>query len=247
MAERRLTDRVAIVTGAGTGMGRAIALVLAEEGARIVLAGRRAELLAEAARAVEAIGGAVVVQVTDVTEPAQCQALARAALDRWGRIDLLVNNAGVNTRRRGYADATLDDWNAVVRTNLDGVYYCTQAVLPTMRAQGGGQIVNISSLAGRRASVMSGVAYSAAKHGVVALTQSVNDEEWRHGVRASCVEPGETATPILEQRPNVPPRETWADMLQSEDIAEAVRYLATLPARVLVDEMSIRPTVRRLG
>jgi NADP-dependent 3-hydroxy acid dehydrogenase YdfG len=133
-----------------------------------------------------------------------------------------------------------------VRTNLDGVYFCTQAVLPTMRAQRRGQIVNISSLAGRRASVVSGVAYSAAKHGVVALTQSLNEEEWRNGVRASCIEPGETATPILEQRPSVPPRESWADMLQAEDIAEAVRYLATLPERVLVDELSIRPTIRRL-
>src|SRR5213596_1574661 len=182
MAEHRLAERVAIVTGAGTGMGRAIALALAEEGARIVLAGRNAENLAETARAVEAAGGQVFVQPTDVTEPAQCQALAQAALDRWGRVDLLVNNAGTNTRRRGYADATLDDWNAVVRTNLDGVYFCTQAVLPTMRAQRRGQIVNISSLAGRRASVVSGVAYSAAKHGVVALTQSLNEEEWRNGI-----------------------------------------------------------------
>src|SRR5436309_1452161 len=106
MAERRLADRVAIVTGAGSGMGRAIALALAEEGARVVLAGRNADNLAETARAVEAIGGPAVVRPTDVTEPAQCQALAQAALDRWGRIDLLVNNAGTNTRRRGYADAT---------------------------------------------------------------------------------------------------------------------------------------------
>jgi NADP-dependent 3-hydroxy acid dehydrogenase YdfG len=247
MAERRLAERVAIVTGAGTGMGRAIALALVEEGARVVLAGRNADNLAETARAVETIGGEVAVKRTDVTEPAQCQALAQAALDRWGRIDLLVNNAGTNTKRRGYADATLDDWNAVVRTNLDGVYFCTQAVLPAMRAQRRGQIVNISSLAGRRASVVSGVAYSAAKHGVVALTQSLNEEEWRSGIRASCIEPGETATPILELRPNVPPRESWADMLQSEDIAEAVRYLATLPERVLVDELSIRPSIRRLG
>ena len=198
MAERRLADRVAIVTGAGTGMGRAIALVLAEEGALVVLAGRRAELLAEAARAVEAIGGAVVVQVTDVTEPAQCQALAPDSARPLG-----TDRPARQQRRRQHAAARLRrrDARRLERrgaTNLDGVYYCTQAVLPTMRAQGGGQIVNISSLAGRRASVMSGVAYSAAKHGVIALTQSVNDEEWRHGVRASCVEPGETATPILE-------------------------------------------------
>jgi NADP-dependent 3-hydroxy acid dehydrogenase YdfG len=247
MAEGRLPGRVAIVTGAGTGMGRAIALALAEEGARLVLAGRSADRLAETASALDAIGARAIVRPTDVTEPGQCQALAQAALDGWGQIDLLVNNAGTNTRRRGYADATLDDWSAVVRTNLDGVYYCTQAVLPTMRAQGRGQIINISSLAGRRASVVSGVAYSASKHGVVALTQSLSEEEWRNGIRASCVEPGETATPILELRPSVPPPESWADMLQAEDIAEAVRYLATLPERVLVDELSIRPRVRRLG
>src|SRR6188768_3382641 len=105
MAERRLADRVAIVTGAGTGMGRAIAIALAEEGAGLVLAGRNAENLTETARAVEAVGGTVVVRPTDVTESAQCQALAQAALDRWGRIDLLVNNAGTNLPRRSYADA----------------------------------------------------------------------------------------------------------------------------------------------
>jgi NADP-dependent 3-hydroxy acid dehydrogenase YdfG len=240
----RLDGKVAIVTGAGSGMGRAIAVALGQEGARVALAGRRRELLDETAGA---IGAVALVVTTDVSRPADGEALARAVLDRWGRIDVLVNNAGVNRKRRGYADADIEDWDAVVRTNLDGIFYCTRAVLPTMREQGGGQVINISSGAGRRPSTISGVAYSAAKHGVHAMTFLLNDEEWRNGIRASVIAPGEVATAILEQRPQVPPKETWADMLQPEDIAEAVRYLVTLPPRVLVDEISIRPSVRRIG
>jgi NADP-dependent 3-hydroxy acid dehydrogenase YdfG len=243
----RLVGKVAIVTGAGTGMGQAIAVALAEEGANLTLAGRTVDTLEGTAAAARERGVDVLVAPTDVSDAAQAEAMVAATVERWGRVDLLVNNAGTNRKRRSYADQQREDWDAVVRTNLDGVYHCTQAVLPILRRQGGGQVINISSQAGRRASALSGVAYSAAKHGVVALTQSLNDEEWRNGIRACCIEPGEVATPIMEFRPQVPPRETWVDMLQPEDLAEAVRYVATSPARVLVDEISIRPRVRRLG
>ena len=247
MAEGRLAGKVAIVTGAGSGMGRSIVLTLAREGARQIIAGRSLDKLEETATEARKSGAEVVVISIDVSDPTQALTLATKALEHWGRIDLLVNNAGTNTKRRAYADAELADWDSVVRTNLDGVYHCTRAVLPTMRQQKAGQVINISSMAGRQASVMSGVAYSASKHGVVALTQSLNQEEWKHGIRGTCVEPGEVATPILDLRPDVPPKETWADMLQPNDIAETVLFLALLPQRVLIDEMTIRPTVRRVG
>jgi NADP-dependent 3-hydroxy acid dehydrogenase YdfG len=240
----RLEGKVAVVTGAGSGMGRAIAVALGEEGAQVALAGRRREQLEETARSV---ASAPLVHAADVSRPGDAEALAKAVLDRWGRVDVLVNNAGVNRKRRAYADTEIEDWDAIVRTNLDGVFYCTRVFLPAMREQRGGQVINISSGAGRRPSTVSGVAYSASKHGVHAMTFLLNDEEWRNGIRASVIAPGEVATAILEQRPEVPPKETWTDMLQPEDIAEAVRYLVTLPPRVLVDELSIRPSVRRIG
>jgi len=239
-----LAGKVAVVTGAGSGMGTAIASVLAAEGARVAIAGRRREALEGVAAAMI---GEVVVHPADISDPTQCQNLARAVLERWGRIDILVNNAGINRKRRAYADSEVEDWDSVVQTNLNGVFYCTRAFLPTMRQQRDGQVINISSGAGRRPSQISGVAYSASKHGVHAMTFLLNDEEWSNGIRASIIAPGEVATPIMEQRPSVPPRETWKDMLQPEDIAGAVRYLALLPKRVLVDELSIRPAVRRLG
>ncbi|TAK22872.1 MAG: SDR family oxidoreductase [Chloroflexota bacterium] len=243
----RLTGKIAIVTGAGTGMGRAITRALAEEGATITIAGRRHAALDETISAARDTGADITAISADVSKWTEVERLVQMVIARWGHVDLLVNNAGTNTKRRSYTDATLDDWDSVVRTNLDGVYFCTRAVLPSMRARKSGQIINISSMAGRQASVMSGVAYSASKHGVVALTQSTNLEEWRNGIRATCIEPGEVATPILELRPDVPPRETWKDMLQAEDIGEAVRFLATLPDRVLIDEMTIRPRIRRMG
>jgi len=240
----RLTGQVAIVTGAGSGMGREIARALAQEGASLALIGRRSSPLAETAALV---GGTARTFAIDVAQWDAVERTIATIARELGRIDILVNNAGTNTRRRSWKDAEIADWDVVVRTNLDGVFFTTRAVLPTMRSQGSGLIVNISSLAGRSASVISGAPYSASKHGVVALTQSVNLEEWRHGIRAACIEPGEVATPILEFRPEVPPRETWSDMLQPEDIAETVRFIATLPSRVLVDEIAIRPRVRRLG
>lgn len=239
-----MQGRVAIVTGAGSGMGRAIARMLGGLGFKVALVGRRAAMIEETATG---LSGEYLVQVADLSDPEQCNAMVAAVVERWGRIDVLVNNAGVNRKRRAYADTEREDWDAVLRTNLDGVFFCTRAALATMRAEGGGQVINISSGAGRRPSPISGVAYSAAKHGVHVLTFMLNDEEWRNGIRATVIAPGEVATPIMEQRPEVPPRETWKDMLQPEDIAEAVRYVVTLPKRVLVDELSIRPSVRRAG
>ena len=167
------------------------------------------------------------------------------AREAYGRIDVLLNCAGTNDPRRAWANTTLESWDELIDTNLKGVFLTTRAVLPTMRKQQDGLIVNVSSIAGVQASLVSGVAYSASKFGVVSLTQSLNLEEWRNGIRATVVCPGEVATPIMDKRPNPPPPHAPPLMIQPEDIGATLLFLATLPPRVVIEEILVRPTVRQ--
>ena len=163
----------------------------------------------------------------------------------WGRIDVLVNNAGMNIRRRKVEEVSEQDWDSVLRVNLTGTFLVTQKVLPHMRRQGSGTVLNVSSMAGYRAFALSGPAYSAAKAGVISFTDSLNLTERVHGVRACAVCPGEVATPILDQRPQPPSAEARAAMLQPEDLAETLLHVAALPQRATVELLTIYPTVQR--
>jgi NADP-dependent 3-hydroxy acid dehydrogenase YdfG len=172
----------------------------------------------------------------------------KAALDalaRHGRIDMLVNSAGVNVPKRRWDDMTLEGWNQLVEINLNGVLYCMKAVLPAMRAQQDGTIINVSSWAGRHVSKMPGPAYTTTKHAVLALTHSFNMEECVNGLRACCLMPAEVATPILQQRPVVPSAEEQARMLQPEDLGRTIAFVAGMPPRVCVNEILISPTWNR--
>jgi NADP-dependent 3-hydroxy acid dehydrogenase YdfG len=168
-----------------------------------------------------------------------------AMLGRFGRIDLLVNNAGTNTFHRNLADTTVADWHRVMETNITGAFLFTRHVLPSMRKAGRGQIINISSGAGLAPSAPSGVAYSASKHALHSLTGSINLEERRHGIKACVIAPGETATPNLDLRPRLPAKKDYANMMRPEDIANAVIYVASQPEHVSVEMLVINPTVRR--
>jgi NADP-dependent 3-hydroxy acid dehydrogenase YdfG len=229
----RLKGSVALVTGAGTGMGEACALALAADGAAVALVGRTAAPLERVAGLVRAKGSDALVAPADV-----------AVVARFGRIDVLVNSAGTNTARRSFDDTADGDWDAVIATNLTGLFRVSQAVLPIMRRRGGGTIVNISSLAGKGAVPIAGVAYSASKMGVAALTQMINLEQWRHGIRATTIYPGETLTPLLSRRPVPVPPERHALILQPEDIGSTVLFVVTQPPRVLIEEIVVRPTAR---
>ena len=242
---QRLDGSVALVTGGGSGIGRAAAVALAREGARVAVAGRRREPLDEVVAEVGAAGGDAVAVPLDVTDEAAVADAVAGVVSAWGRVDVLVNSAGVNVPRRDLAGLSVGDWHAVLDINLTGTFLVTHAVLPTMRAQGRGTVINVSSMAGYRASDLTGPAYNAAKAGVNSFTESVNLAERRNGIRACAICPGEVATPILEKRPQPPSAEARATMLQPEDLADTVLFVATLPQRANVELLTIYPTQQR--
>lgn len=236
-----LDGAAAIVTGAGTGIGAAIAAALHGAGAAVTLIGRRAEPLAGVAGRLGA--ERVLTRPCDVADWSAVQAAVRDAAQAHGPASILVNNAGVNTNPRSVAQVSLPDWDLTVAVDLSGVFYGVRAVLPAMRAAGAGAIVNIASTAGRWGSSLAGAAYSAAKHGVVGLTQVINDEESRNGIRCTVILPGEVETPILDRRPEPVSAERRQAMLQPEDVAAAALLAVTLPGRACITEMVIKPRV----
>jgi NADP-dependent 3-hydroxy acid dehydrogenase YdfG len=240
-----LQGQVAIVTGGSTGMGQAIAIAMATEGASLGLVARSADRLEGAASAARLKGGQVLAFAGDVADNELAKRVVRTMIERFGRIDILVNNAGTNTFHRNLADTSVADWNQVFSTNTTGAFLFTRHVLSHMRQAGRGQIINISSGAGLAPSAPAGVAYSASKHALHSLNSSINLEERPHGIRACVIAPGETDTPNLNLRPRPPAKEALARMLRSEDIADAVIYVASRPDHVSVELLVINPTVRR--
>jgi len=242
---RVLEGKVAWLTGAGSGIGLAGAHEIAKAGARVVLSGRRAEPLEAAIADIVAAGGVAEAAPLDVTDKAAVGATAQRILERFGRIDILVNSAGINLPTRLWRDLTPETFEKIVAINLHGALYCTYAVLPAMRTQKDGLIINISSWAGRFETYLTGPAYNASKHALGALTLSLNDEECVNGIRACVIYPGEVATPILKHRPKPPSPEEIARMLQAEDLGRTIRFVAEMPARVCVNEILIAPTWNR--
>ncbi len=241
-----LAGRVAWVTGAGTGIGRAGALALAEDGAAVVLSGRRREALEDAAMEIAASGGVSEIEVLDVADAAAVEAVAAQILKRRGRVDILLNSAGLNVTKRNWDVLDKDAWDTVVGIDLDGAFYATRAVLGSMRARGDGLVINVSSWAGRYDTYLTGPAYNAAKQGLVAMTAHLNMAEGKNGIRACVICPGEVNTPILDKRPIPVPPEVRATMLQPRDMGETIRFLARLPAHVCISEIVIAPTNNRL-
>jgi len=235
-----LKGKTAWVTGGGSGIGLAGALELARAGARVVISGRNHETLAAAEKQVKAVGNCEAIAL----DVANKQAVAKAA-ERIGRIDILVNSAGINDPKRNFFNVSTEAWDRIVGINLSGMFYCIHAALPDMRSRKDGVIINVSSWAGRYASTLTGPAYNATKHAVVALTESINMEEGVNGIRATSILPGEVATPILEKRPVPPTPEVRAKMLQAEDLGRTIAFVASLPPRACINEIIISPTHNR--
>jgi len=239
-----LKGQVAWVTGGGSGIGLAGATELVKAGAHVLISGRTAATNASALADLQALGSAEAV-LLDVADKQAVKAVAQHLVATHGRIDILINSAGTNATQRNFDVLTTEAWDEVVAINLSGLFYCVHAVLPTMRHQQGGLIINVSSWAGLYASKLTGPAYNATKRAVLALTESINMEECGNGIRASSLLPGEVATPILNKRP-VPPSQAQRErMVQAEDMGQAILFLAQMPPRTCINELVISPTHNR--
>jgi NAD(P)-dependent dehydrogenase (short-subunit alcohol dehydrogenase family) len=239
-----LDGQIAWVTGAGTGIGEAGALALAREGMTVVLTGRRREPLAAVAARIAAAGGTAMVETADVADAASVRKVADAIGQKFGRLDVLVNNAGLNLPERSWKRLKPEGIEALIGANLTGAFYVVQAALPLMRERGG-VMIHTASWAGRFIGPVSGPAYMASKHGVVAMSHSINLEEGRNGIRSSVLCPGEVATPILQNRSPPETPEAMARMLQPDDMGNLIAYIARQPAHVCVNEVVISPTHNR--
>jgi NADP-dependent 3-hydroxy acid dehydrogenase YdfG len=238
-----LSGKTAVVTGGGTGIGQAIAVALARDGCRVVITGRRAGPLSQTTQSY-AEDPAILALPSDVADRASVAEFFGWASEQLGRIDILVNSAGVNVVHRSMAELSPEDWDKMMAVNATGAYNTMREVLPEMRRRGDGLIVNISSIAGKRASLLGGVGYSASKFAMTALGMTVAAEDGPHGIRVTNVYPGEVETPILDNRPVPVSAEHRARILQPEDVAAAVLMIAHLPARAHVPELIIKPTTQ---
>ena len=235
-------EKVVWITGAGSGIGRAVARMFAVEGATLALIGRRASTLQSVCDEVCACGGHGEVLALDVRRRDEVEAAARGLLERHGRVDVLINNAGLNVRGRKLATLTGEDWDQVMQTNLTGAFNMIHAVLPAMRKQLDGLIINVSSMSGKRVSGIAGTAYTASKHGMNGLSLSVSAEESANGIRCTALMPGAVNTDMLEKQTIAYSAEERARMIQPEDLAQAVRFLALMPRRSTVPELHVMPT-----
>ncbi len=234
-----------MIVGAAGGIGTACARRLAGAGARLALLDADESALDVVSGELESAGP--LVCRADITDRPQVDAAAAAVKSALGGVDILVNAAGINTKERTLAEMSPEQWERVIAVNLNGVFHCVQAFLPMMLDRGGGIIVTIVSTASRLVSPGTGAHYCAAKRALLSLTESINSEQGRNGIRACAISPGEVDTSFVDRRPEVPSAERRAAMLKAGDVAEAVYYVVTRPPRVTITDLAIWPSAQVSG
>src|SRR5437660_5543843 len=231
--------RTAVITGAGSGVGQAIALALAKQDWEVALVGRREAALRETVKLAGKQSPNLLVCPCDIGDANAVGRMAKRVLTEFKEVEVLVNAAGTNAPKRALEVLSLEDYHAMIQTNLSGAYYCVQAFLPQMRARQSGTIINIVSDAGKQASPKAGPAYVMSKFGLAGLTQSINAEERGNGVRAIGLFPGDIDTPLLKKRPVMPDAAALTKMMRPEDVAECIVFCINLPSHVIVEEMLV--------
>ncbi len=236
-----LTDKVVVIIGASSGMGRATALAAAAAGASLVVGARNAAALEQLSAQIQQTGGNAMAIPTDATQTTDVDHLIAATLEKYGRIDVLINCVGINIPRRTIAELTDESWSMMMEINLRSAFHLTQAVIPVFRRQQEGLLIHIASSAAKKPD-RSGIAYQAGKAGVAALAHAAMEEERENGIRVSVIYPGMTDTPLVYKRPAPPTPELLAKALQPEDVATACLFVMSLPSRAHVPELVLYPS-----
>ena len=240
-----LDGQVTIITGAGTGIGREAALMLADEGANLVLAGRRIDPLNSVVEIIRSKGGTAAARTVDLEDGDAAAELGNWSLKQFGQVDVLVNNAGHSSRVRSIRYVGSREWESVFRVNVEGVYRLTQSVVGAMIQRGHGTVITTSSYAALHPGLLGGSPYSAAKAASFNMMRGINAELNAKGIRACTILPAEVDTPILNNRPLNPDAAARATMMMPEDVARAILLCATLPVRTVIEEIVMSPTQPR--
>jgi len=233
-----LKDQVVLVLGASSGIGRETAVLFSKEGARVMAAARREDRL----KSLKDEHPAIEIAVADASDAAAMQRLAQDTQQRLGDIDVVIYVTGTNIKDRALTRLTPELWDMMVGTNLNGAFYITQAVLPSMRERKKGHLIFVSSISGLTPDV-SGASYQASKRGLVGLAHAIRVEEREHGIRTCAICPGLVESELLQKRPVMPSSDILAKAMQPADVAEAILAVAKMPARVAIPELQILPTV----
>ena len=240
--KRNLENKVAWITGAGSGIGQNAAIKLSKLGMKVILSGRNKKKLKETALK---CGDNFLIKTLDISNKQSVQDVVSEIKKEFKYIDVLVNCAGINIENRDWDNIHENEWDNVIQTNLNGLFYCCRSVIPLMKQKMDGLIINVSSWSGNHVSLLSGVSYTSSKHALNAMTETINMKYCNYGIRACALCPGEVSTAILDKRPKKLSIEQKNKMLQPDDLGETIAFLCEMPKHVCINELTISPTWHR--
>ena len=239
---RNLENKVVWITGAGSGIGQDAAIKLSKLGMKVILSGRNIQTLQDTASKCDKD---TMIKPVDISDKQSVRDLIYALKSEIEHIDVLVNCAGIYIEKRDWDNIDENEWDQVIQTNINGLFYCCKAVIPFMKDKKDGLIINVSSWSGNHVSLLSGVSYTSSKHVLNAMTETINMKYCNLGIRATALCPGEVSTAILDKRPKKLSIEQKSKMLQPDDLGQTIAFLCQMPRHVCINELTISPTWHR--